>query len=161
MPVTRSETPDAAMIERARFIVGIRLSQVGDHAFDRQRLIEEIAQALAAEAATMLANKTAARAIERIEKAEAELSLVRGELAEAKIVSDALIDSAYLAGAAAGFNLGVNEDNEGLAMLHKSREGYLAPLRARQKERHGACAKSQTDAPVQFEQAPSTLPAAK
>lgn len=44
--------------------------------------------------------------------------------------SDALIDSAYLAGAKAGWNLGVSEDNEGFARLQQSRAGYLAVLKA-------------------------------
>lgn len=42
--------------------------------------------------------------------------------------TDALYDSAYLAGVTLGWNLGVEGDNEGLAAVHRARNGYLKAL---------------------------------
>ena len=42
--------------------------------------------------------------------------------------ADALYDSAYIAGAKAGYNLGLTEDNAGLQALIKARDGYLAAI---------------------------------
>lgn len=42
---------------------------------------------------------------------------------------DALYDSAYIAGAKAGYNCGVNEDSAGLEALINARSGYLKALK--------------------------------
>jgi len=51
----------------------------------------------------------------------------------ARALADALYDSAYIAGLNAGFRLGLENDNPGLAALIAARDGYLATIRARQE----------------------------
>ena len=49
-------------------------------------------------------------------------------------IADALADSAYLAGAQRGYQLGYENDIAGYLALHASRDGYLKPITEKRRK---------------------------
>lgn len=64
----------------------------------------------------------------------------------------ALYDSAYIAGAKAGYNLGVDEDHAGLAQIIEARAGYLRALRTTPPSAAGEITQEQARALVEAAQ---------
>ena len=66
-----------------------------------------------------------------IEALEEEVRALRAALTAqaAPDVNGALQESSYLAGVRYGFQLGQADDEAGLAAVHRSREGYLKPIK--------------------------------